>query len=86
MFFKATVNLSGKNGQRVKNHSTTYRSYNSLKKFFFNVYLFLRKRQSASGGEAERGGDTQSETGSRLRTVSTEPDLGLELVNCEVMT
>ena len=33
-----------------------------------------------SGG-AEREGDTESEAGSRLRAVSTEPDAGLELTN-----
>ena len=35
---------------------------------------------------AETEGDTESEAGSRLRAVSTEPDVGLELVNCEIMT
>ena len=56
--------------------------------FFFNVYLFLRERQrqSASRGGAEREGDTKSKAGSRLRAVSPEPDAGLELVNCEIMT
>ena len=34
----------------------------------------------------EREGDTGSETGSRLRAVSTEPDTGLELVNHEIIT
>ena len=34
----------------------------------------------------EREGDTESESGSRLRAVSTEPDVGLELTNCEIMT
>ena len=34
----------------------------------------------------ERGGDTESEAGSRLRTVSTEPDAGLEPTNHETMT
>ena len=34
---------------------------------------------------AEREGDTESETGSRLRAVSQEPDVGLELTNCEIM-
>ena len=29
-----------------------------------------------SGGGAEREGDTESEAGSRLRAVSTEPDAG----------
>ena len=35
---------------------------------------------------AEREGDTQSEAGSSLRAVSTEPDPGLELGNDEIMT
>ena len=49
--------------------------------FFFTVY-FLREReterQRVSGGGAERKGDTESEAGSRLRAVSTEPDTSLE--------
>ena len=39
-----------------------------------------------SWGEAEREGDTESEAGSRLHAVSTEPDTGLELTNHETMT
>ena len=39
-----------------------------------------------NGGEAEREGDTESEAGSRLRAVSTEPDAGLELTGLEIMT
>ena len=39
-----------------------------------------------SRGGAEREGDTESEAGSRLRAVSTEPDTGLELTRCEIMT
>ena len=56
---------------------------------FFNVfYLFLRKRerQGVSRGGKERERDTESEAGSRLRAVSTEPDTGLELVNHEITT
>ena len=45
-----------------------------------------RERQSASKGGAEREGDTESEAGSKLRAVSTEPDVGLEPTNCEIMT
>ena len=37
-------------------------------------------------GRAEREGDTESESGSRLRTVSTGPDAGLKLMDCEIMT
>ena len=39
-----------------------------------------------SEGGAEREGDAESEAGFRLRAVSTEPDAGLELVNCEITT
>ena len=37
-----------------------------FKKNFFNVYLFLRKKQSVSRGGAEREGDTESVAGFRL--------------------
>ena len=37
-------------------------------------------------GGAEREGDTESETGSRLWAVSPEPDAGLELTDHEIMT
>ena len=57
---------------------------------YFNVYLFLiekeRERQSMSGGGAEREGDTESQAGSRLPAVNTEPDAGLELTACEFVT
>ena len=42
------------------------------------------KRVSTEG--AEREGDTESEAGSRLSAVSTEPNEGLELTDCEIMT
>ena len=35
---------------------------------------------------AERDGDTESEAGSRLRTVSTELHVGLKLTDCKIMT
>ena len=56
------------------------------KNYFLNAYLFLRERQSESRGGAEREGDTESEAGSRLRAVSTEPDAGLKPTNHEIMT
>ena len=37
-------------------------------------------------GGAEREGDTESETGSRLWAVSTEPKVGLEPMDREIMT
>ena len=36
--------------------------------------------------EGQREGDTESETGSRLWAVSTEPDAGLELTDREIIT
>ena len=38
-----------------------------------------------SGGGADREGERER-IPSRLHTVSTEPDMGLELMNCEIMT
>ena len=55
---------------------------------FFNIYLILRERERerTSGGGAGREGDTESEAGSRFYTVSTEPDMGLKLMNHKIMT
>ena len=41
---------------------------------------------SGRGAEREREGDTESEAGSRLRAVTTEPDAGLEPADREIMT
>ena len=38
------------------------------------------------GRDREKEEDTESEAGPRLRAVSTEPDVGLEPTNCEIMT
>ena len=56
--------------------------------FLKNVYLFLRERDTEheQGRGREREGDTESEGGPGLRAVSTEPDVGLELTNLEIMT
>ena len=51
----------------------------------FLMFIFFKERQSLSGAGAEREGDTESEAGSRLRAVSTEPDAGLELPNREIV-
>ena len=39
-----------------------------------------------NGGGAEREGDTESEAGSRLWAISPEPNAGLELAGCEMVT
>ena len=57
----------------------------SLKKFFL-MFIYFWERQSASREEAEREGDTESEAGSSLWAVSTEPNAGLKLTNHEIMT
>ena len=54
--------------------------------FLTFIYFWDRERQSMNRGGAEREGDTESKAGSRLWAVSTEPDAGLELTDCEIMT
>ena len=62
----------------------------SSSNFFLSFLTFIHRweteRQSTSGRGAEREGDTESEAGSRLWAVLTEPDVGLELTNLEIMT
>ena len=48
--------------------------------------LFIFERERERTGEGQREGDTGSEAGSRLCAVSTEPDVGLELTNREIVT
>ena len=50
------------------------------------IYFWERERQTMSRGGAEREEDTESEAGSRLWAVSTEPNTGLEPMNHEIMT
>ena len=50
------------------------------------MFIFERESASSGGAEKEREGDTESETGSRLQAVSTEPDAGLEVMDHEIMT
>ena len=56
--------------------------------FFFSTFIYFwdRESQSMNGGGAEREGDTESGTGSRLRAISPEPDAGLELTDREIVT
>ena len=51
--------------------------------FLTDFYLFIFERGSVSGGGAERGGQRVQ---SGFRVDSTEPDVGLEPVNREIMT
>ena len=54
--------------------------------FFFKLLLTETECKYELGRGREREGDTESHAGSRLQAVSTEPDMGLELTNCEIMT
>ena len=62
----------------------------TFKKIFFKVYFRQRERERdrdrAWVGEGQREGDTESEAGSRLWAVITEPYAGLELMDREIMT
>ena len=46
------------------------------------MFIFERKRVSRGGAEREGGLRIQS----RLHTDSREPNVGLELTNCKIMT
>ena len=50
------------------------------------MFIFVTERYRARVGEGQREIDTESETGSRLRAVSTEPDAGLEPMNLKNTT
>ena len=49
-----------------------------------SIYFWEREYKQERGRERE--GDTESEAGSRLGAVSTEPQADLEPTNCEIMT
>ena len=54
----------------------------------FNILLctYFGERERVRAGEGQKEGDTESEAGSRPRTVNAEPDRGLELTNHETVT
>ena len=55
-------------GQKEENRKEFEISFLSPFYFFFSTFIYFwdRERQSMNGGGAEREGDTESETGSRL--------------------
>ena len=59
-------------------------TYSVQQPFLKNVLMFIFERERER--QAEREGDTESEAGSRLQTVNTEPGAGLKPMNCEIMT
>ena len=50
------------------------------------MFIFERTKERTWTGEGQREKETESKAGSRLWAVSTEPDVGLEPMNREVMT
>ena len=50
------------------------------------MFIFEREREHEQERGRETEGDTESEAGFRLRAVSTEPEVGLEPTNREIMT
>ena len=51
-----------------------------------NIFLFIIERQKETAHEHGKGRDIESEAGSRLWVVSTEPNAGLEPIEHEIMT
>ena len=54
--------------------------------FLMLIYFWDNARDRVQAAEGQTEGDTESEAGSRLWAVSPEPDAGLELMNCEIVT
>ena len=48
------------------------------------MFIYLWESNRVQAGEGQRAGDT--EAGSRLWAISTEPDMGRKLTNREIMT
>ena len=61
-------------------HLVNSQSCAPITTFFFLNLMFIYFWERECEGGAEREGDTESESGSRLWAVSTEPDAGLELL------
>ena len=53
---------------------------------FFNIYFWETERDRVHVGEGQREREIQYEAGSRLWAVSTEPEVGPEPTNSEIMT
>ena len=53
---------------------------------FFLTFIHFWETEQEWGRGRKREGNTESEAGSRIWAVSTEPDTGLEPMNCETMT
>ena len=52
---------------------------------FLSLFIYFeRQGERESRGEAER--EDRERIPSRFQAVSTEPDVGLELMNCEIIT
>ena len=65
--------------------SATCICMNELRTFFKKKVYFFEEREHEQEKNRQEG-DRESEAGSRLWGVSTEPDMGLELTNREIMT
>ena len=58
-----------------------------IKKIFLMfIYFWDNARDRVQAAEGQTEGHTESEAGSRLWAGSPEPDMGLKLTNCEIMT
>ena len=67
----------------------SFQTFLSLKKIFFClmfIYFWERERDRARAGEGQRERETEFEAGFRLWAVSTEPNVRLKIMNCEIMT
>ena len=64
------------------------RKHESSSFVFLKMFILEREgeKQSMSGGEAEREGDTETEAAPGAELSAQELDAGLKLTDCEIMT
>ena len=69
----------------MKNDIATVENILAVSFSFKFIYLFLRERERDRESTCRGGTERRDRIPSRLCTISTEPDAGLELTNCEIM-
>ena len=87
-YFVPGTMLDTEDAKIRKTHLSLWEAYKSLSDvaliFLMLIYFWESETQSVRGRGSEEEGDTESEAGSRLWAISTEPDVGLELTNGEI--
>ena len=81
---------SGTIGMKPMCHSLKIppNTLNTVLFFFFLMFVYFETERESVCARAQKGqrGQGREKIPSRLHTASAEPDVGLKLTNCEIMT